>query len=173
MKKEIINLIAENSPLPKRTRIKTTIEGVHTGGDQELTDHLLESANMMMWDHRRFWIDGWKHLHADLILPNVEVHTPKTESTANLEAELARLDANTKAWLKRDEEPDSSHWQTLAIQYAAERESNAMQALAYKAERNRLAEALRELRDAEWLTMPGRANDIVEAALATLNQSEP
>ena len=35
---------------------------------------------------------------------------------------------------------------------------------------NRLAKALRELRDAEWLTLPGRANDIVEAALATLNQ---
>lgn len=38
---------------------------------------------------------------------------------------------------------------------------------------NRLAKALRELRDAEWLTMPGRANDIVEAALTTLNQQEP
>ena len=37
---------------------------------------------------------------------------------------------------------------------------------------DKLAEALRELRDAEWLTLPGRANDIVETALATLNQPE-
>ena len=77
MKKEIINLIAENSPLPKGTRIKTTIGGLHTGGDHELTDHLLESANMMMWDHRRFWIDGWKDLHADLILPNSQDQEPR------------------------------------------------------------------------------------------------
>jgi hypothetical protein len=40
-------------------------------------------------------------------------------------------------------------------------------------QRDRLAEALWELRDAEWLNMPGRANDIVEAALATLNQPAP
>ena len=38
---------------------------------------------------------------------------------------------------------------------------------------DKLAEALIELRDAEWLTLPGRANDIVESALATLNQQEP
>ena len=35
---------------------------------------------------------------------------------------------------------------------------------------DKLAEALIELRDAEWLTLPGRANDIVESALSTLNQ---
>jgi hypothetical protein len=52
-----------------------------------------------------------------------DTQTAKTESTANLETELARLDANTKAWLERDNEPDSSHWQTMAIQHRRERDS--------------------------------------------------
>jgi hypothetical protein len=51
-----------------------------------------------------------------------EAPTPETESTANLETELARLEANTKAWLERDNEPDNSHWQTIAIQHRRERD---------------------------------------------------
>ena len=51
-----------------------------------------------------------------------EAPAPETESTANLETELARLEANTKAWLERDNEPDNSHWQTMAIQHRRERD---------------------------------------------------
>lgn len=54
-----------------------------------------------------------------------------------------------------------------------ERDEARAQLDAERALTDRLAGALRELRDAEWLTMPGRANDIVEAALTTLNQQEP
>ncbi len=39
-------------------------------------------------------------------------------------------------------------------------------------QRDRLAEALRELNDAPWLRLPGRAWDIIQAALATLNRKE-
>lgn len=39
-------------------------------------------------------------------------------------------------------------------------------------QRDRLAEALRELRNAQWLNLPGRAGDIIEAALSTLKRKE-
>lgn len=35
-------------------------------------------------------------------------------------------------------------------------------------QRDRLAEALEELRNARWLSLPGRAGDIIEAALAAV-----
>lgn len=67
----IYNLIADNKPLPKGTRIKTTVNGVHTGADHELSDHVLKSANRVpnhMSDYVPFWILGWKDLHDDLIV---------------------------------------------------------------------------------------------------------
>jgi hypothetical protein len=74
MTNEIYNLFADNKPLPKGTRIKTTIGGVPTGGTHELPDHVLESANKCpnhMSDYVPFWILGWRDLHDDLLLtPN-------------------------------------------------------------------------------------------------------
>ena len=59
----------ENGPLPKGTRIKTTKGGIHTGETHELADHLLESANRIMPNNLRFWMNGWYDLHDEIILP--------------------------------------------------------------------------------------------------------
>lgn len=72
MKPEIYNLIMDNKKLPKGTRIKTTIGGIHTGGNHELPEHVLKSANAVpnhLSDYVPFWILGWKDLYDDLILP--------------------------------------------------------------------------------------------------------
>jgi len=71
MTKEIYNLFVDNKPLPKGTRIKTTIGGVSTGSDHELTANVLESANQCpnhISDHIPFWIIGWRDLHDDLFI---------------------------------------------------------------------------------------------------------
>ena len=76
MTKEIYNLFADNKPLPKGTRVKTTIGGIPTGGTHELSDAVLASANKCpnhMSDYVPFWILGWKDLHGDLLLPNTEL----------------------------------------------------------------------------------------------------
>ena len=69
MQREIYNLFADNKLLPKGTRIKTTRGGIHTGGDHELSDDLLKSANRKVNGYLPLWITGWKHLHDDLIIP--------------------------------------------------------------------------------------------------------
>lgn len=74
MHNEIFNLLINNKPLPKGTRIKTTCGGVHTGGIHELKEHVLESANSipnLMSDFVPFWILGWCDLHNDLLPPDV------------------------------------------------------------------------------------------------------
>jgi hypothetical protein len=69
MQREIYNLLADNKPLPKGTRIKTTQGGIHTGGDHELSHYQLLSANRKVNGYLPLWITGWKDLHADLIIP--------------------------------------------------------------------------------------------------------
>lgn len=69
MQREIYNLFADNKPLPKGTRIKTTQGGIHTGGDHELSDDLLKSANRMVNGYAPFWVLSWRDLHDDLIIP--------------------------------------------------------------------------------------------------------
>lgn len=70
MQREIYNLLADNKPLPKGTRIKTTQGGIHTGGDHELSDRLLESANKKMdGGYVPFWCVSWRDLHDDLFIP--------------------------------------------------------------------------------------------------------
>ena len=80
MEREIYNLLADNKPLPKGTRIDTTIGGVHTGETHELPDFLLESANKVpnsMSDYVPFWITGWRDLHDSLHHPaNKEISQP-------------------------------------------------------------------------------------------------
>ncbi len=69
MTREIYNLFADNKPLPKGTRIKTTIGGLETGETHELAAHVLESANRCpnhLSDYVPFWILGWKDLHNSL-----------------------------------------------------------------------------------------------------------
>lgn len=71
MKLEIYNLLADNKPLPKGTRIKTTSGGVHTGESHELTDNQLQSANKVpniKSEYVPFWILCWKDLHGDLFI---------------------------------------------------------------------------------------------------------
>ena len=69
MQREIYNLYAQNKPLPKGTRIKTTQGGMHTGGDHELSDDQLKNANRMVNGYLPLWITGWADLHDDLIIP--------------------------------------------------------------------------------------------------------
>lgn len=69
MNANLRNLMIKNGPLPKGTRIKTTQGGIHTGGNHELADYLLDSANQISETNLRFWITGWADLHDDLILP--------------------------------------------------------------------------------------------------------
>lgn len=69
MQLEIYNLLADNKPLPKGTRIKTTQGGIHTGANHELSDDLLKSANRMVNGYVPFWALSWSDLHADLIIP--------------------------------------------------------------------------------------------------------
>lgn len=71
MTPEIFNLFADNKPLPKGTRILTTVGGIHTGGSHELSEHVLESANRLpniFSEYVPFWIFGWKDLHNDLFI---------------------------------------------------------------------------------------------------------
>jgi len=68
MQREIYNLLADNKQLPKGTRIKTTQGGNYTGGDHELSDDLLKSANHMVNGYVPFWIMSWRDLHDDLII---------------------------------------------------------------------------------------------------------
>ncbi len=66
---EIYNLIADNKPLPKGTRIRSTEGGVYTGETHELSQHVLESANRVpntLSNYVPFWILGWRDLHNDL-----------------------------------------------------------------------------------------------------------
>lgn len=72
MQREVWELFADNKPLPKGTRIKTTNGGVYTGGTHELTDDQLAAANRLpniFSGYVPFWILGWKDLHDDLIVP--------------------------------------------------------------------------------------------------------
>lgn len=69
MEIEIYNLMADNKPLPKGTRIKSTMGGIETGKTHELSDSILASANRvpnLLSDYCPFWIVGWKDLHNDL-----------------------------------------------------------------------------------------------------------
>lgn len=75
MTKEIYNLFADNKPLPKGTRIKTTNRGIETGGTHELSEDQLKSANRCpnhMSDYVPFWILGWKDLHDSLLAPHTQ-----------------------------------------------------------------------------------------------------
>ena len=77
MKRDVEALIANNQPLPKGTRIKTTSGGVHTGGTHELSDNVLASANRVpnvFSESVPFWILGWKDLHDDLIVTTEKQH---------------------------------------------------------------------------------------------------
>ena len=69
MKPEIYRLFSANKKLPKGTRIKTTIGGIHTGGDHALTDYQLASANKCVNGYFPFWIHAWGDLHGDLFIP--------------------------------------------------------------------------------------------------------
>lgn len=79
MQREIYNLFADNKPLPKGTRIKTTQGGICTGGDHALSDDLLKSANRMVNGYVPFWVLSWRDLHADLIIPETD-NNPATGS---------------------------------------------------------------------------------------------
>ena len=71
MKLEIYNLLADNKPLPKGTRILTTSGGVYTGESHELTDNQLKSVNKcpnIKSEYVPFWILCWKDLHDDLFI---------------------------------------------------------------------------------------------------------
>lgn len=68
----IYNLIADNKPLPKGTRINTTEGGAPTGGNHELSDFFLQVANRVpnhLSDYVPLWILGWRDLHGDLLPP--------------------------------------------------------------------------------------------------------
>ena len=69
MTRELYELYADNKPLPKGTRIKTTAGGHHTGGDHELSEDSLASANRKINGYVPFWITAWADLHDDIILP--------------------------------------------------------------------------------------------------------
>jgi hypothetical protein len=69
MQPEIYNLFADNKPLPKGTRIKTTQGGVPTRGDHELSDDQLCAANKCVNGYFPFWIHAWKDLHDSLFIP--------------------------------------------------------------------------------------------------------
>lgn len=74
--------------------------------------------------------------------------------------------------LARKLERERDEWVRKAVELCAERESNAMQALAYKAERDRLAGAIKQHQ--ETLAMrPDYADHKLWDTLATLNQPEP
>lgn len=111
MQREIYNLLADNKPLPKGTRIKTTQGGIHTGGDHELSDDLLKSANRMVNGYVPFWILSWRDLHDDLIIPE----------------NIKKLDYNrlmlkyTVIW--EDRWQTGSHWHCLARKSWVECES--------------------------------------------------
>lgn len=67
MHPEIYKLFSGNKPLPKGTRIKTTRGGIYTGGDHELSETALESANRVVNGYFPFWIHAWRDLHSDLL----------------------------------------------------------------------------------------------------------
>jgi len=97
-----------------------------------------------------------------------EKYIIKADHTADLAAhknEIERLERERDEWIGK------------AVELCAERESNAMQALAYKAERDKLAEALQNLCDSFLGNKSSRdiTAQLVEAgkALAALNQQEP
>jgi hypothetical protein len=72
MNNDIYNLMADNKPLPRGTRIITTQGGIPTGGKHELPEHVLAAANRRpnsLSDHVPFWILGWQDLHNDLLPP--------------------------------------------------------------------------------------------------------
>ena len=69
MKKTICKLVSDNKPLPKGTRIKTTVGGAKTGGTHELSEDQLRSANRIVNGRFPLWIHAWANLHDDLILP--------------------------------------------------------------------------------------------------------
>ena len=76
MKPEIYRLYADNKPLPKGTRILTTSGGIPTGGNHELSDNVLASANSVpnhLSDYVPFWILGWKDLHESLFVPKCTI----------------------------------------------------------------------------------------------------
>jgi hypothetical protein len=79
MQREIYNLFADNKPLPKGTRIKTTEGGIHTGGDHELSDDLLKSANRMVNGYVPFWVLSWRDLHDDLVIP-ANAYSPELDA---------------------------------------------------------------------------------------------
>lgn len=65
-------LRAQGLPLPKGTRIKTTMGGHLTGGTHELSESSLANANKVpnhLSDHLPFWVLGWMDLHDNLIIP--------------------------------------------------------------------------------------------------------
>ena len=72
MTPEIYRLYADNKPLPKGTRIATTLGGIQTGETHELGENVLASANSVpnhMSDYVPFWILGWRDLHDWLSIP--------------------------------------------------------------------------------------------------------
>ena len=72
MKPEIQSLFDARAPLPKGTRINTTLGGWRTAGTHELTGPVLESANKTpnhLSDTEPFWIHGWTDLHDELSIP--------------------------------------------------------------------------------------------------------
>jgi hypothetical protein len=76
MDPRIWELYADNKKLPKGTRIKTSMGGIHTGGSHELTADQLEAANRLpniFSEYVPFWVLGWKDLHEDLIAPDAPV----------------------------------------------------------------------------------------------------
>ena len=65
-------------------------------------------------------------------------------------------------------ERERDEWVGKSVELCAERESNAMQALAYKAERDELAESLRNIQASSWKT----SGELRGMARDALNQSE-
>ncbi len=99
MAPEIYRLFADNLPLPKGTRIKTTGGGVLTGGTHELSESVLASANRCpnhMSDYCPFWVVGWTDLHDNLIAPLPTAPTPKQAA-----ADLAH-DEKTEGYARRN-----------------------------------------------------------------------
>lgn len=73
MNKFIYELLIDNKPLPKGTRIKSTIGGMKTGSAHELSDYLMSVANKVpncRSDYVPYWILAWEDLHNELLEPN-------------------------------------------------------------------------------------------------------
>jgi len=154
-----------------------------TDDTDELVENLVACDEARLYISRPFEFGGTRKLCLYLVLGN-EPHETVADYTVDDKLEAALL-IFEEFWSRRKTplaeaeaswveevrgcfvEPDGG-WQREAESWRETAVQRRKQFEKCREQRDRLAEALEELRNARWLSLPGRAGDIIEAALAAV-----